>query len=83
MLVKQNNQVVIDNKRRETLFCVDTGKVRIGSAYVPPPMTMCDDELEIQKVLMGRQRRPWPKDLPIGILSILAILTVIILAINE
>lgn len=83
MIVKHNNRVVIDNKRRETLFCVDTGKVRIGSAYVRPPMQMEDDELEIQKALMGRQRKPWPKDLPIGILSILAIFFVIILAINE
>lgn len=83
MLVKHNHQVVIDNKRRETLFCVNTGKVRIGSAYVPPPMQMEDDELEIQKALMGRHREPWPKDLPIGILSILAIFFVIILAINE
>ena len=83
MLVKLNDKVVIDNKRRETLFCVDTGKVRIGSAYVPPPMVMEDDELEIQKALMGRKKRSWPKDLPIGILSILAIFTVVILAIYE
>lgn len=83
MLVKLNDKVVIDNKRRETLFCVDTGKVRIGSAYVPPPMVMEDDEKEIQKALMGRKKRSWPKDLSIGILSILAIFFVIILAIYE
>lgn len=83
MLVKLNDKVVIDNKRRETLFCVDTGKVRIGSAYVPPPMVMEDDELEIQQALLRRQRGPWPKDLSIGILSILAIFFVIILAIYE
>ena len=83
MLVKLNDKVVIDNKRRETLFCVDTGKVRIGSAYVPPPMVMEDDEKEIQKALLRRQRGPWPKDLSIGILSILAIFFVIILAIYE
>lgn len=60
MLVKINNQVVIDNKRRETVFCVNTGRVKIGCAYIPPLATLDDDELLIQAALIGRQKRAFP-----------------------
>jgi hypothetical protein len=60
MLVKINNQIVIDNKRRDTVFCVNTGRVKIGCAYIPPLESLDDDELLVQAALIGRQKRAFP-----------------------
>lgn len=34
---------------------VDTGKVKIGCMYVPPPLVLTEDEEQIQAALLGIQ----------------------------
>lgn len=48
----QTGQVVID-KRPTTVRYLDTGKVKIGCAYVPPPARMTRDEEIVQSSLLG------------------------------
>lgn len=77
-----NNTIVKD--RRETLFCVDTGKVRIGCAYVPPPMEMLDEELIIQKAMLPKAKRlPWSKDAVLGVFMFLCFIATLIIYIYE
>jgi len=35
--------------------CYDTGKVKIGCAYVPKPMPMPPDAVQIQGILLGHR----------------------------
>lgn len=77
-----NNTIV--RNRRETLFCVDTGKVKIGCAYIPPPMTMHDDELLIQGALLAaREQRRWSKETFLGIYLFFCFIATLIIYLYE
>lgn len=54
MLVKdpQTGQIVIDRTPTRIRY-IDTGKVKIGCAYLPKPARMTRDEETIQSLMLG------------------------------
>lgn len=34
----------------------DTGKIKIGCRYIPPAVPLTDEEMQVQQMLLGRNR---------------------------
>jgi hypothetical protein len=41
---------------RPAVVPYDTGKVKIGSRYVPPAVPLTDEEMQVQQMLLGTSR---------------------------
>ena len=56
MLIKDphTGQIVLQPSR-ESIRYIDTGKVKIGCAYIPPPRPLTDSEERVQGWILQRQ----------------------------
>jgi hypothetical protein len=54
----------------------DTGKVKIGLLYTPPPPTATPEETWVQSVLLG-DRQGWSEDTRTCVLSLAAIAAIV------
>jgi len=55
----------------------DTGKVKIGLLYKPPPPIATPEETWVQSVLLG-DRQGWSEDTRTCVLSLVAIATIVL-----
>ncbi len=79
------NEIESFNNNRPEVVPYDTGKVKIGSKYVPPVFPMSEEEMEIQGIILGRRETLMDKFMKSGyewIIWILGVAMVIYVSIT-